>query len=110
METGGVGVARRVDQNNICPLLPRLLHKVGELRCSGTDDRRAFGGAAVAPFGGGGLRVNVEQGHSLPVTCSTDSKMSPSCCWARAEWSNTYGYLSPYDRDRCVLSYYRETC
>ena len=36
METGGVGVARRVDQNNLRPLLPRLLDKVGELRRSGT--------------------------------------------------------------------------
>jgi hypothetical protein len=60
METGDGGVARRVDQDTIRSLLPRLLHKGGKLRCSGTHDRRAFDGAAGAPGGRGGLRVKVE--------------------------------------------------
>jgi hypothetical protein len=84
MQVGGIGVPRRVDQDDIGPLLPSLLHEIGQMCCASTYHRRAFGGAAVAPFGGGGLRVNVEQGNGFSVTRRTDGKMGGNRTFTRS--------------------------
>ena len=70
-----VQAAGGVDEDQIGVLRLGLLDQGRELRGRGFDHRRRFGAAALAPFVGGRLRVDVEEGDALMMALGADGEV-----------------------------------
>ena len=70
-----VRTAGGVDEDQIGVLRLGLLDQGLELRGRGFDHRRRSGAAALAPFVGGRLRVDIEEGDALAMALGADGQM-----------------------------------
>ena len=70
-----VRTASGVDEDQVGVLRLGLLDQGRELRGRGFDHRRRPGAAALAPFVGGRLRVDIEEGDALAMALGADGEM-----------------------------------